>query len=301
MKFLRTPDERFRNLPGYPFSAHYVDVPDGDGSVLRMHYVDEGPRDAPVVLLLHGEPSWSYLYRKMIPPLAEAGLRAVAPDLIGFGKSDKPIDRSDYTYARHVGWVWSFVERTELRDVTLFCQDWGSLIGLRVAAEHPQQFARIAIGNGGLPTGGQQMSEAFLAWRQFSQETPTFPVGAIIDRGCASDLSTEVVAAYDAPFPDETFKTGARAFPALVPVSPDDPAAAANRAAWEVLKRWDKPLLTLFSDKDPITRGGERILQDLVPGAKGQPHRIVRDAAHFLQEDKGEELAAALIDFVRSQ
>jgi len=264
-----------------------------------MHYVDEGPGDAAVVLMLHGEPTWSYLYRKMIPPIVDAGFRAVAPDLIGFGKSDKPVARQDYTYARHVAWVWSCAEQLGLRDITLVCQDWGSLIGLRVAAENPDRFARIVVGNGGLPTGDQQMPDAFLAWRKFSQETPDFPVGAIVKGGCVGELSPDVVAAYDAPFPDETFKAGARQFPTLVPASPDDPASGANRKAWEVLKRWDKPLLTAFSDKDPINRGGERILQQLVPGAKGRPHTTIRDAGHFLQEDKGEELAAAVIDFMR--
>jgi haloalkane dehalogenase len=299
MKYLRTPEARFQKLPGYAFSAHYLDVPDGEGSSLRMHYVDEGARDAPVVLMLHGEPSWSYLYRKMIPPIVDAGLRAVAPDLIGFGKSDKPAERRDYTYARHVGWVWSFIEQIGLRDTTLVCQDWGSLIGLRVAAEHPERFARIVVGNGGLPTGDQRVSEAFVAWRKFSQETPVLPVGAIVQRGCTSDLSPEVVAAYDAPFPDEAFKAGAREFPALVPTSPDDPAAIANRKAWEVFAKWTKPLLTAFSDKDPITSGGERVLQRLVPGATGQPHTTIRHAGHFLQEDRGEQLAATVVDFVR--
>lgn len=300
MRILRTPEACFENLPGYPFAPHYVEVPDGDGGSLRVHYVDEGPRDASIVLLLHGEPSWSYLYRKMIPPLVSAGLRAVAPDLVGFGKSDKPAERSDYTYARHVGWMWSALERIGIDDVTLFCQDWGSLIGLRLAAEHPERFARVAVGNGGLPTGDQKMPEAFLAWQRFSQETPAFPVGGIVAGGCSSDLSPEVVAAYDAPFPDESFKAGVRAFPALVPTTPDDPASAANRAAWAVLRSWQKPFLTLFSDKDPITRGGDRFLQDVVPGAKGQPHATISDAGHFLQEDKGEELAAAIIQFVRA-
>jgi haloalkane dehalogenase len=298
MKFLRTPDTCFENLPGYAFEPHYVEVPDGEDGTLRVHFVDEGPRDAPVVLLLHGEPSWSYLYRKMIPPLVAAGLRAVAPDLVGFGKSDKPAARRDYTYARHVAWLWSTIEQIRLRDITLFCQDWGSLLGLRVAAEHPEHFARLAVGNGGLPTGDQKVPDAFRAWRTFSQETPTFPVGSIISGGCVAALTPEVVAAYDAPFPDEAYKEGAREFPLLVPITPDDPAAAANRAAWEVLKKWNKPLLTLFSDKDAITRGGQRFFQERVPGAKGQPHQNILDAGHFLQEDKGEELAAALVRFV---
>jgi haloalkane dehalogenase len=299
MKFVRTPDECFVNLPGYAFAPHYVSVPDGDGGVLRMHYVDEGPRNGAVVLLLHGEPSWSYLYRKMSPPLVAAGLRAVAPDLIGFGKSDKPVERSDYTYAAHVAWVWSSIEQLGLGDITLVCQDWGSLIGLRVAAEHPDCFARIVVGNGGLPTGDQKMPDAFLAWRKFSQETPEFPVGSIVNGGCASDLPPEVVAAYDSPFPDDGYKAGVRTFPTLVPASPDDPAAPANRRAWEVLREWQKPLLTAFSDKDPITSGGDAVLQRLIPGAAGQPHTTIRDAGHFLQEDKGEELAAVVAAFVR--
>jgi haloalkane dehalogenase len=299
MKFVRTPDERFANLPGYPFAPHYVSVPDGEGGNLRMHYVDEGPRDGAVVLMLHGEPTWSYLYRKMIPGIVAAGFRAVAPDLIGFGKSDKPTERGDYTYARHVGWMWSCIEQIGLRDMTLVCQDWGSLIGLRVAAEHPDFFSRIVVANGGLPTGDQKMSEAFLSWLEFSQKTPVFPIGGLVGGGCATSLSREVVAAYDAPFPDDTYKAGARQFPMLVPISPEDPAAAANRRAWEVLEKWEKPFLTAFSDKDPITHGGEGTLQRRVPGAKNQPHTTIQNGGHFLQEDQGEELGRLVVEFVR--
>jgi haloalkane dehalogenase len=265
-----------------------------------MHCLDLGPRDGAVVLLLHGEPSWSYLYRKMIPVIVGAGLRAVLPDLIGFGKSDKPTERSDYTYARHVAWVWSCVEELELRDITLVCQDWGSLIGLRLVGEHPDRFARVVVANGGMPTGDQPMPEAFLAWRTFSQETPAFPVGMIVSRGCATELPAEIVAAYDAPFPDESYKAGARQFPTLVPASPEDPATSANRRAWEVLMKWEKPFLTAFSDKDPITRGGDALLQKLVPGTRGQSHTTILGAGHFLQEDKGEELARVVVDFVRT-
>jgi haloalkane dehalogenase len=198
-------------------------------------------------------------------------------------------------------WVWALLEQLALRPLTLVCQDWGSLIGLRIAAEHPESFARLLVANGGLPTGDQKLSEAFFAWRKFSQETPSFPVGSIVHGGCASELPAEVVAAYDAPFPDESFKAGVREFPALVPVTPEDPAAAANRAAWQVLERWQKPVLTAFSDKDPITRGGERVFQERVPGAKGKKHATIRDAGHFLQEDKGEELAAVVIEFMRGE
>jgi haloalkane dehalogenase len=299
MRFVRTPDARFDGLPGFPFAPHYVDVPDGEGGALRMHYVDEGPHDGGVVLLLHGEPSWSFLYRKMIPVLVGAGLRAVAPDLVGFGRSDKPTERSDYTYARHVGWVWACIGQIGLRDVTLFGQDWGSLIGLRLVAEHPGAFARVVISNGALPTGDQPMPDAFLAWRKFSQETSNFDVGRIVARGCATPPSPEVIAAYDAPFPDDTFKAGARQFPVLVPASPDDPATPANRAAWQVLAQWSKPFLTAFGDKDPIMRGADRLFQHLVPGARGQPHTTIEDGGHFIQEDKGEELARVVAQFVR--
>ncbi len=294
MKALRTPDERFDNLPGYDFEAQYVEA---DG--LRMHYVDEGPRDGEVVLLLHGEPSWSYLYRHMIPPLADAGLRVIAPDLIGFGKSDKPARKSDYSYEIHVDWMRHFVESLNLCDITLFCQDWGSLIGLRVAAENEHRFARIALGNGGLPTGDQDMPRAFLIWRAFALYSPWFPIGRIIQSGTITTLPDDVVAAYDAPFPSAKYKAGARAFPALVPTTPNNPASDANRAAWEIFRRWDKPFLTTFSNRDPITRGGQIPWQENVPGAKDQVHVKIRNAGHFLQEDKGEELAAVLIDFIR--
>jgi haloalkane dehalogenase len=299
MKFLRTSDACFASLPGYTFAPHYVEVPDGEGGSLRMHYVDEGPRDGAIVLLLHGEPSWSYLYRKMIPGLVDAGLRAVAPDLVGFGRSDKPTQRSDYTYARHVAWVWACIQQVGLRDITLFAQDWGSLIGLRLVAEHPEAFARVVISNGGLPTGDQQMPDAFLAWRKFSQETEVFDVGRIVARACATTLTPEVIAAYDAPFPDDTYKAGARQFPALVPASPDDPATPANRAAWQALAQYQKPFLTAFGDQDPITRGADKSMQQMIPGAKGQPHTTVGGGGHFIQEDKGEELADIVARFVR--
>lgn len=293
MEALRTPDDRFFDLPGYSFAPNYTDV-----GGLRMHYVDEGPADAPPVLLLHGEPSWSYLYRKMIPPLAAAGQRVVAPDLVGFGRSDKPVHVDDYSYQAHVDWMRQFIEDLDLHDITLFGQDWGSLIGLRVAAENPDRFARIAIGNGALPTGDHPVSDAFLAWREFALTSPTFDIGRIIQRATVSELADDVVAAYDAPFPDDRYKAGARAFPALVPITPDDPAAEANRRAWAALTEWRKPFLTTFSDKDPILGGGEKVFKKRVPGAAGQPHVIIRDGGHFLQEDKGEEIADVLLRFI---
>ena len=295
MKSLRTPDACFENLPGYDFDPNYVDV---DG--LRVHYVEEGPDDGAVVLLLHGEPSWSYLYRHMIPPLAAAGCRVIAPDLIGFGKSDKPARKSDYTYASHVKWMRRFIEALELDGINLFCQDWGSLIGLRVAAENDHRFDRIALGNGGLPSGDQTMPDAFMKWRAFALHSPYFPIGKIINRGTTTDLGDDVVAAYDAPFPSRRYKAGARKFPALVPITPDDPASEANRRAWVKFGEWEKPFLTCFSDKDPITRGGDRVWQKHVPGARGQPHTTIEGAGHFLQEDKGAEIAGLLIGFVQS-
>ena len=295
MEALRTPDERFSNLPGYAFTPHYIEV---DG--LRIHYVDEGPRSAPPVLLLHGEPSWSFLYRKMIPILTAAGQRAIAPDLVGFGRSDKPVRREDYTYQRHVDWIRSVIEKLDLRGITLVCQDWGGLIGLRLAAEHGERFARIVAANTFLPTGDVDPGDAFKAWRKYSQETPDFQVGAIVQGGCATALPPEVVAAYDAPFPDDRYKAGARQFPVLVPISPNDPAAPANRKAWEVLGRWKKPFLTAFSDMDPITKGAGALLQQAIPGAKGQPHTTIAGAGHFLQEDKGEDLARVVASFISS-
>ena len=299
MKILRTPDERFDNLPDYPFKPNYVNIPDGDGGTLRIHYVDEGPSKAEPVLLMHGEPSWSYLYRKMIPVIVDAGFRAVAPDLVGFGRSDKPADRKDYTYQRHVDWMQGLLDKIDLRQLTLVCQDWGGLIGLRLVAQYPAHFARVVVANTGLPTGDNPISDAFLNWRKFSQETPEFKVGEIISMANPNDpLSKEVIAAYDAPFPDDTYKEGARIFPSLVPITPDDPASKANREAWKVLSQLEKPFVTMFSDGDPITRGGERVFQKLVPGAKGQPHTIIKGGGHFLQENRGKEFAKAVIDFI---
>ncbi len=293
MDVLRTPDERFRDLPGYPFSPRWLET---DG--LRIHYVDEGPRDGAPVLLLHGEPSWSFLYRTMIPIIVAAGHRAVAPDLVGFGRSDKPAQREEYTYQRHVDWMRAVLGELALRDVTLVCQDWGGLIGLRLVAEHADRFARVVAANTMLPTGDVAPGAGFLAWRTFSQGVPEFPVGRIVQGGCVTSLPPEVVAAYDAPFPDERFKAGARQFPLLVPISPDDPAAAPNRAAWAALERFEKPFLTAFSDSDPITGGGDAVLQARIPGARGQAHATITGGGHFLQEDRGEVLARVIVDFI---
>jgi haloalkane dehalogenase len=299
MDALRTPDERFTDLPGYPFDPHYVEIPDGDGGTLRVHHLDEGEAEAPVVLLLHGEPSWSYLYRHMIPVLVDAGLRAVAPDLVGFGRSDKPARRTDYTYARHVRWLTSHVfDALDLRDITLVCQDWGGLLGLRLVAAEPDRFAGVVAANTYLPTGDGRPSKAFLAWQQFSQEVPEMPVGRIVNGGCTTDLADDVVAAYDAPFPDETYKEGARQFPLLVPTSTDDVETPANRAAWEVLASFDRPFVCAFGDQDPVTAGSERQLISRIPGTKDQPHTTIEGGGHFLQEDRGPELAQVAIDLI---
>jgi haloalkane dehalogenase len=293
MKALRTPDERFAQLPDYPFAPRYLDV----GDALRMHYLDEGPRDAPAVLLLHGEPTWSFLYRKMIPVLVKAGLRAIAPDLIGFGRSDKPVDPAAYTYAAHVAWTRALIEALDLREVTLFGQDWGSLIGLRLAAENEPRFSRIVIANGSLPTGDRSPPPAFRIWRAFARYSPVFPIGRIVASGCVTALPKAVRAAYDAPFPTAQHKAGARRFPALVPVDRDDPAVPANRAAWEVLGRWRKPFLTLFGKNDPILGRADRSLQRHVPGAEGQPHQRFW-GGHFVQEDRGDHLAGSVVDWI---
>jgi haloalkane dehalogenase len=297
MKLLRTPDSRFAGLPDYPFSPHYMVIRDADGTEIRLHYIDEGPRDAAPVLLLHGEPSWSFLYRKMITGLVAKGHRVVAPDLIGFGKSDKPTEQSDYTFERHVSWMSGWLTRLDLKNVTFFGQDWGGLIGLRLVAAFPDRFARFVVANTGLPVG-TGMTEGFQQWLTFSQSVPELPIGEILAMGTKTGLSDAVKAAYVSPFPDETFKAGARRFPALVPVTPEHASVAENKAAWEVLSKFSKPVLTLFSDSDPITKGGERVFLECVPGTKGQAHTIIKDAGHFLQEDAPDELVAHIHRFI---
>lgn len=293
--FVRTDESAFANIPDFPYPPHYTEV-----GGLRIAFIDEGPRDAPVVLLMHGEPTWSFLYRKMIPVLLQAGLRVIAPDLVGFGRSDKPTRAGDYSYRHHVQWMSAWLQANDLSNITLFCQDWGSLIGLRMAAAAPQRFDRIVLANGGLPTGTTTVPKAFKIWRAFAQYSPWFPIGRIVKAGSTGGLTPAEVAAYDAPFSSRRHRVGARVFPSLVPITPNDPERASNEAAWEVFKRWDKPFLTLFSNRDPVTRGGFRIWHDLVPGAKGQPHSITRGAGHFLQEDKGAEVAQSMVNFIRA-
>ncbi len=299
MEALRTPEERFADLPDYPFEPNFAEIRDGEGGTLRVHYLDEGPADAAPVLLVHGEPSWSYLYRHMVPILVNAGHRVVVPDLVGFGRSDKPTRQTDYSYARHVAWLSELVfDHLDLRDATFFGQDWGGLLGLRLVADEPDRFARVVIGNSGLPTGHGPASEAFLRWQRFSQTTPVFPVGDLVASACTTELSSAVVAAYDAPFPDDTFKAGARIFPSFVPTNPDNPEAAPNQAAWRVLEAFQKPFLCAFSDSDPVTAGGDAPFLAKVPGARGRQHPTIVGAGHFLQEDAGPELAAVIRDFI---
>jgi haloalkane dehalogenase len=299
MEVLRTPDERFVGLADYPFAPHYLTVTDADGTDLRIHYVDEGPRDAAPILLMHGEPSWSYLYRKFVPDLVARGHRVIVPDLIGFGKSDKTAARSDYTYERHVAWMSAWLTALDLTDITLFCQDWGGLIGLRLVAAFPDRFARLVVSNTGLPVGTGS-SEGFDAWLAFSQNVPQFPVGFIVNGGTTRDLSTAEIAAYDAPFPDERYKEGARQFPVLVPITPGHASVAENRAAWAVLEKFERPVLTAFGDKDAVTKGGERAFIERMPGARGQPHRIIAGGGHFIQEDAPAELCALIDDLIRA-
>ncbi len=331
MKILRTPDERFENLSGYAFEPNYTEIPDSEAGTLRIHHVDEGPRDGEIILCLHGQPTWSYLYRKMIPVFVDAGFRVVAPDFVGFGRSDKPTETDDYTYARHVQWMTAWLEALDLQDVNLFCQDWGGLIGLRLLAASPERFARAVAANTGLPDGGGLPAEAapamhelyaslpivpaselferfaskegppgFLFWRKYCAESPDFSIGDVMSVAAGGSMADDVRAAYEAPFPDERYLAGARKFPSLVPVFPDDPELPANRAAWESLAAFDRPFLTSFGDSDPVTAGMESVLQERIAGAKAVEHVTIEGAGHFLQEDKGEVVAQTMIDFIRA-
>lgn len=293
MQVLRTPDERFEHLEGYPFAPRYTDV-----GGLRMHHVELGPPPAAPVLLLHGEPTWSYLYRHMIPIIAAAGHRAIAPDFIGCGRSDKPASTREYSYEAHVDWTAAWIEANALRDITLVCQDWGSLIGLRLVGEHPEWFARVVVANGFLPAGDRPLPLAFKLWQVFARFSPVFPVRAVVRAGCVRALSAGALRGYAAPFPGGRYKAAIRAFPRLVPSSPRDPAAPANRRAWDVLREWRRPFLTAFADGDPVFRGLDRVLQQRIPGAAGQEHQTVRAAGHFIQEDAGPELAEIVARFI---
>jgi haloalkane dehalogenase len=299
MQTLRTPDECFVELPDFNYAPRYADISDQDGGRLRMAWVEYGPAGGAPILLLHGEPSWSFLYRHMIPVLAAAGLRVIAPDLVGFGRSDKPTEPTDHSYARHVEWVRILAfDVLDLRGVTLVGQDWGGLIGLRLVAEHPDRFLRVVAANTGLPTGDHPMPEIWHAFRQAVRSAPVLDIGRFVQSGCRRPMSEHVRAGYDAPFPDETFKAGPRAMPDLVPTTPDDPASAANRAAWSALRTLPTPVLVAFSDSDPITAAMAPILKQAMPGSHGRKHPVITNAGHFLQEDAGRELAARIVEFI---
>jgi haloalkane dehalogenase len=299
MQVLRTPDAAFAGLVDYPFAPHYSEVQDAaSGTPLRIHRIDEGPAEAAPVLLMHGEPSWSFLYRKFVGPLVASGHRVVAPDLIGFGKSDKLGARTDYTYERHVQWMSDWLVGLDLKNITLFCQDWGGLIGLRLVAAFPDRFDRLVIANTGLPTGTGS-SPGFDQWLQISQTIPNFPTGMIVNMGTTRELTAAEIAAYDAPYPDESYKEGARQFPTLVPVTPEHGSVAENIAAWKVLEAFDKPVLTCFSDNDPVTKGGEAAIMARIPGAAGQAHCIV-PGGHFLQEDAADQLVEIINTFIKA-
>jgi len=291
MSVIRTPEERFKDLPDFPFQPHYLEIDD-----LRIHYLDEG--NGQVILCLHGEPSWSYLYRKMIPILSK-NHRVLAMDFVGFGRSDKFTESSEYSFQMHHDTIIHFIRSLKLEKITLVVQDWGGLLGLTVASEMPELFARLVIMNTGLPSGDEPMGKGFMRWREFASNSSDLPVGQVIQNGTAERaLTSEIVAAYESPFPDVSFKAGAMIFPLLVPISPDDPGAAQMRRAKEVFSHWQKPVQVMFSDKDPITRGGDIFFRSLIPGAKGQPEIVIHDAGHFLQEDKGEEIAQHIVDFI---
>ena len=300
MDFLRTDDRCFNALPDYDFQPRYIEVDDFEGGSLRMHYVDEGSHPSETILCMHGEPSWCFLYRHIIHSLVKSGYRVIAPDLIGFGRSDKPIKREDHTYQRHVDWTRNILEQLDIENVTLFCHDWGGLIGLRLVAEQPARFKRVITANTSLPTGEGNPSQAFLKWRELSQRVAKFPVGEIVKGACVTNLSAEVVAGYNAPFPDESYKAGVRQMPLLVPISTDDPASGLNKRAWKLLYDLELPWLTAFSDQDPITRNGEKYFQRRIKGAKNQPHVTIKNAGHFLQEDKGIVVAKVIDDFISS-
>ena len=329
MDSVRTPDERFDNLADYAFSPNYQQVADGDGGELRIHYVEEGPADGEPILLLHGQPTWSYLYRYMIPLLVDAGYRVLAPDLVGFGRSDKPTAQDSYTYAAHVGWMSRWLEQLDLSGITLFCQDWGGLIGLRLVAAYPDRFARVVVANTGLPTGmiseemypqikeiyktlpvvevselGERFRDTsgvpgFLYWRKFCAETPSLCVSDLMAFVSGDGCTAQQLSGYDAPFPDDSYMAGARKFPSLVPIFPDDPAIPDNRNAWQVLEGFEKPFLTAFSDKDPVTAGGEKPFRERVPGAQGREHPTVANAGHFLQEDQPAACVEVILDLIR--
>jgi haloalkane dehalogenase len=295
----RTPEERFRNLPGYDFAPHYIEVTNNKTGSLRMHYIDEGSRDGHIILCLHGQASWSYLYRKMIPILVGQGFRVIAPDYVGFGRSDKLASDTDYSYQGHIDWLKSFLLAMNMKNVTAFLFDWGGHFGLRIAADNPDFFNRIILSNTLFPMGPQERSDEFVNWAEKIVKQPVFPIGEMVSRGVFKKLSLDIIEAYDAPFPDESFKAGPRTFPMIMPIAADRAGVSENRAAWQKLSNWEKPLLTLFSKRSAETEVPPSKFQNHIAGARGQPHALLPDAGFFIMEDKSEELADRIVDFVR--
>jgi haloalkane dehalogenase len=303
---LRTPDERFVDLPDYSFEPHYLTLIDPHFGTLRMHRVDEGPREAPVALMLHGEPTWSYLYRKLIPPVAAAGYRAIAPDMIGFGRSDKLTQRTAYTYQGYVDWLRQFIEELDLRRITLVCQDWGGPIGLRVLSEMPERFDAVLAANTLLPNfqpppqGVDGWPGPVIEnWAKICRESGDLPVAEIVASVAKTRPSVEVMRAYDAPFPDASYKTATLAITGLIPIREDMPGIKENREAWKVVEGFAKPFLTAFSDGDPSTKAWETVFRERVKGAQGQPHTEIKNAGHFVQEEQGEALAGVLLSLLQ--
>ena len=294
VEIIRTDDERFENIKDWPYEAKYKEINSEFGNI-RIHYIDEGSQNSDTILLIHGEPSWGYLYRKMIDPLVEAGKRVIVPDLPGFGRSDKLSDRNGYTYEKYVTWLSDWLEAVDLNNITLYGQDWGGLIGLRLVTKYPDRFMNIVAANTMLPTGDYDPGEAFMKWKEYSQTVEDFHVGGIIKGGTVRDISQETIDAYNAPFPDDTYKEAARQFPTLVPITPDDPSSQHNRDAWVKLKEWDKPFLCAFSDSDPVMNGVDKAFLKLVPGTKNMPHTTIEKAGHFLQEDNPEDCVNAIL------
>ncbi|NDV90682.1 alpha/beta fold hydrolase [Alteromonas sp. 345S023] len=300
MQVIKTPESAFSSLHDFPYTPHYVQVTDTISSELSMAYYQTGSPHGHTVVLLHGEPTWAYLYRKMMPVLAEAGFNVLVPDLIGFGRSDKPLRQQDYTYARHLIWLKEWFNQTVTQPATMYCQDWGGLLGLRLVADMPDMFSGVVAANTGLPTGDHAPTDAFIKWRRFSQQAPDFCAASVVKNATCTALSKATLDGYNAPFPSEQYKAGARRFPLLVPVTSDDPQSQANRDAWTALQQFDKPFMTAFSDSDPITAGGDKIMHKLIPGCQKAHHTTVKNAGHFLQEDKGVEIAKSLINFIQS-
>ncbi len=296
----RTPDDCFSGLPEYHFQPHYLNIPDTRFGTLRMHYLDEGCRSGKIVLLMHGQGCWSYLFRNMIPELVDAGFRVIAPDYIGFGRSDKLIDPEDYSFQNHVDWLTSFMKIMQFADITAYMFDWGGYFGLRIAAEHPEYFGRIVLTNTQLPKGDTQGAEWFINWRTQQFSLPKFPQGEMVNEGVTRKLAPEIIAAFDAPYPDESFKAAPRRFPMILPITPDDPAAPANQAAWQTLGKWEKPVLTLFTSSFAGTAMGPESIQDHLPGARGQAHALLDNTSFYAVEDAPVEIARHIIQFAGS-